>query len=204
MHNAPFLENVLVHYGLVAVFVGALLEGDISVILAGVVAHLGFFDLRAAIVVGAGGGMVADVVCYGVGRARTATIRDSKIYRRVGPLVERLAARIGPWELALARFIYGTRIPSMLFWGVHGLPVVRFVALDFVGCVLWSSAFTSLGFIASDSVALLIGKVKRAEHWLLVSVLLVAAAVIAMRWWARRRTSALSARESKPSSKGCE
>jgi membrane protein DedA with SNARE-associated domain len=189
------MEDILIRYGLLAVFLGAMLEGDVSVILAGVVAHLGFFDLGSAIVVGACGAMVADLACYGIGRVRAATIRDSATYRRVAPLVERLATRTGPWEVALARFIYGTRIASMLFWGMRGLPAVHFVVLDLIGCALWSSVLTTLGFATSGSAALLLGRVKRAEHWLLASLLLAAGAVLAIRWWARRRTAALSAHQ---------
>src|SRR5579862_5226667 len=109
------MEAVLVRYGLVAVFFGAMLEGDVSVILAGVLAHLGFFDLGAAIVVGACGGIVADIVCYVIGRTHAATIRNTAVYQRVGTFVEHLVGRIGPWQVSLARFIYGTRIASMLF-----------------------------------------------------------------------------------------
>lgn len=181
------MEDILIRYGLLAVFLGAMLEGDVSVILAGVVAHLGFFDLGGAIVVGSCGGMVADLACYGIGRGRAATIRDSATYRRVAPVVERLATRIGPWEVTLARFIYGTRIASMLFWGMRGLPVVRFVVLDVIGCTLWSSVLTTLGFATSGSAALLIGRVKGAERWLLASLLFAAGAVVAIRYLAQRR-----------------
>ena len=180
------MEDALIRYGLLAVFLGAMLEGDVSVILAGVLAHLGFFSLTGAIVVGACGGIVADVVCYVIGRTHAATIRGSAVYQRVGSFVEQLAKRIGPYGVALARFIYGTRIASMLVWGMYGLPVVRFVALDVIGCVAWSTVLASLGFVTSDSATLLVGKFKRAEHWLLVSVLLATGAVIALRRLARR------------------
>ena len=180
------MEDILIRYGLLAVFLGAMLEGDVSVILAGVLAHLGFFSLTGAIVVGACGGIVADVVCYVIGRTHAATIRGSAVYRRVGAFVEQLAKRTGPWEVVLARFIYGTRIASMLVWGMYGLPVARFVALDVIGCALWATVLTSLGFATSGSATMLIGKFKRAERWLLVSVLLAAGAVIAIRRLARR------------------
>jgi len=186
------MADALISYGLWAVFLGATLEGDISVLLAGVLAHLGFFSLT-----GACGGIVADVACYGIGRTHAATMRDSAIYRRVGPFVEQLAKRIGPWEVALARFIYGTRIASMLFWGMYGLRLTRFAVLDVIGCALWSTALTSLGFATSGSVTLLIGKFKRAERWLLVSALLAAGAVFAFHRLGRRlRRTATSQRDS--------
>lgn len=180
------MEAALIRYGLLAVFFGAMLEGDVSVILAGVLAHLGFFDLKGAIIVGACGGLVADVACYVIGRTHAATIRNTAVYKRVGAFVEQLVRRVGPWEVTLARFIYGTRIASMLFWGMWELPVMRFIALDLVGCALWSTVLTSLGFATSSSAVMLIGEFKRAERWLLVSLLLAAGAIFAMHRLARR------------------
>jgi len=180
------MEEALARYGLAAVFFGALLEGDVSVMLAGVLAHLGFFDLKGAIIVGACGGVVADVVCYAIGRTRAASIRNTAVYQRVGAFVERLVRRIGPWEVALARFIYGARIASMLCWGMWELPVARFLALDLVGCAVWSTVLTSLGFVTSRSAVILIGRFKRAERWLLVSLLLAAGVVFGVRRLARR------------------
>ena len=43
------LEQLLVRYGVAAVFVGAAIEGDFVLILSGVVAHLGYFPLAVAI-----------------------------------------------------------------------------------------------------------------------------------------------------------
>jgi membrane protein DedA with SNARE-associated domain len=183
------LEELLSRFGLVAVFLLAGTEGDISVILAGVVAHLGFFSLPAAIAVGAIGALAGDCVWFFVARRNAATIRDGRIYRRIGPTGESLAARLGVWSIIAARFIYGTRIATIVFWGVQRLPFVKFALCDLAGCAIWASVLVTLGFLLSGSAAALIGEVKRVEIWLLIALVAIAAILLLVRFllWRRHR-----------------
>ena len=174
-------------FGLLAVFVGTALEGDGSMILAGVLAHLGFFGLPAAMAVGGGGAVITDLVCYGIGRNRADAIRRTRLYRRAGAAVERLAQRVGPWEVPLSRFVYGTRVGSMFFWGMQGLSFGRFVVLDVIGCAAWAVALGTLGFVSSASATALLGRVKRVERWVLLAIVLTALTVIVVRMLVRRR-----------------
>ena len=165
MHD--HLRQLLINHGLVAVLLGSALEGDFTLILAGVVAHLGIFAFPLAVAAGAAGSLIGDSAWYTLGRMRGPRFREGKLYRRVGPTVERLAKRMGPWELLAARFVYGTMAASLLFWGLHGLSLPRFLLIDTLGCVLGSLVFTTLGYLVSGSATALMGHVKRFELWLL-------------------------------------
>jgi membrane protein DedA with SNARE-associated domain len=165
MHD--HLQQLLINYGLVAVLIGSAFEGDFTLILGGVVAHLGIFSFPLAVAAGAVGSLVGDTAWYLLGRLRGPRFREGRLYRRVGPTIERLAKRMGPWELLAARFVYGTKAASMVFWGLHGLTLPRFLLIDALGCVLGSLVFTSLGYLVSGSATALMGHVKRFELWLL-------------------------------------
>jgi membrane protein DedA with SNARE-associated domain len=175
------VEELLVRFGPPAVLLGAAIEGDASVLLAGVIAHLGFLGLPEAIALGAAGAWLGDCGLYGFGRCRGEALRRSASYARIGAFVERLAARLGPWEIVPARFVYGTRVPSMLFWGLQRLPFARFAAIDAVGCMLWSAVFASLGYVLSDRAAAILGEVKRVELWLAGGLVLAALIVLVLR-----------------------
>ncbi len=174
------------NYGLLAVFCAATIEGDLTLILAGVVAHLGLFDLGPAIVAGILGNLVGDTAWYLLGRSHARRIRQSRLYERVGPTIERLAHRLGNWQLLAARVVYGTRNASMLFWGLHGLRFGRFVAIDLLGCALWSSLFAGLGFLLSGSAAAIVGRVRRVELYLGAAVVVAAIVVYLVNRLARR------------------
>lgn len=161
------IQELLIRYGLIAVLVGSAFEGDVTLILAGVVAHLGIFAFPMAVLAGAVGSLAGDTAWYALGRFRGPKFRQGRFYRRVGPTIERLAEQLGPWQLLAARFVYGTKSASMIFWGLHGLGFRRFLLIDAVGCVLGSLVFTTLGYLLSESATALMGHVKRVELWLL-------------------------------------
>jgi len=174
MHH---LQELLIRYGVLAVALGAAFEGDFSLILAGVVAKLGFFPFPQAVAAGTIGSIVGDSIWYGFGKMRGPRFRQGKLYERVGPTIERLARKLGPWQLLAARFVYGTKAASMVFWGLHGLRIGKFLIIDAIGCVVGALVFTGLGYLVSGSAVALLGKVKRVELWLL-GVLLVGAVIV--------------------------
>ena len=70
------------------------------------------------------------------------------------PWIERVASRLGSWQLLLARVVYGTRNASMVFWGQAHLPFQRFALTDLLGCFLASTGFALLGYLTSQGVEL--------------------------------------------------
>ena len=180
------LEQLLIRFGVPAVFAGAAIEGDFVLILSGVVAHLGYFPLPVAIAAGALGSLAGDCAWYGFGRVRGSRFRAGGLYRRVGPRIERLARRLGAAQLLVTRFIYGTKSASMLFWGLHGLPFRRFLLYDAAGCLLGAGLFVGLGYLVSGSAAALIGRVRRVELWLLGALVVGIVLVLAIHLLAKR------------------
>ncbi len=186
------MEALIERWGLVAVFLGALVEGDVTMLLAGVVAHLGFLGFPAALLAGAAGAFVSDVAWFAAGRWQAGRVSESALYRRAGPGIARVADRMGAAQVVLCRFVFGTRVPTLLLWAVRGLRFPRFLALDLAGCVLWAAAFGCLGYFVSGSAALIMGEVKRVEYWLLGGLLVAIAVVLGLRalaGWQKRRAA---------------
>jgi len=180
----------LVRFGPLAVLVGAALEYDGTLILAGVVVHLGLIGFPAAIAAGAVGALLGDSVLFALGRRGGAAVRRWDAYTRVASLVERLAARSGPWEIVLARFVYGTRFASMFFWGVRGLGWARFAALDLAGASLGAVILVTLGFALSHSATAVLGEVERVEKRLLGGAVVAVVVVLGFNALGRRLRTA--------------
>jgi membrane protein DedA with SNARE-associated domain len=111
--------------------------------------------------------------------------------------VERLAKRFGAGELFLCRFIYGTRNPSLLFWGVQHLPWRKYLAIELLALSLWGALLSGVGYYLSESAEVLVGGIKSAEKWLLFSLLSAGVAFFAIRHvmrafiaWRLRRNAA--------------
>lgn len=180
------MEELLARWGLPAVYAGAILEGDITLVVAGVVAHLGMVSLATAGLASFCGLMTSDLVWFLVGRYGGVRLHDWRVYRQAESAVEHAAGRAGPLQIIVARVIYGTRVASMIFWGARGLSWARFVLLDAVGCAWWSAALLLLGYSLSGSAVQIAGRVTAVEHWLLGGVVVAAALVAGRRWWAHR------------------
>ena len=180
------LEHLVMRYGLAAVLVGSAIEGDFTLILAGVAAHLGYFPFPLAVAAGALGSFAGDMAWYTLGRLRGPRFREGRVYRRVGHRIESLAKRLGPAELLAARFVYGTKAASMVFWGLHGLSLPRFAIVDGIGTVIGSVVFVGLGYLVSGSATLLLGKVRRVQFWLLGALLVGVVLVVIINWTAKK------------------
>ena len=183
------LQHLIVRYGLAAVFLGSGLEGDLSMVLGGVVSHRGYFAPSVAIAAAALGAFIADCVWYAVGRLNTTRLQNAAFYRKVGPRVETIVRRIGIWQIVAARFVYGTKNATMLFWGLHGLPFHRFVLVDAIGCVLGSTFFVGLGYLVGDGAEVLLGRVKRFEFLLLGGLLAGIVVLVVIRVLEQRRAA---------------
>ena len=184
------LTQLIIQYGLAAVFLGSGLEGDLSMVLGGVVSHQGYFRLPVAIAAAALGAFCADCVWYAVGRLHAQRLQDAAFYRKVGPRIAAVTRKIGVWQIIAARFVYGTKNATMLFWGLHNLPLLRFVLVDAVGCVLGASFFVGLGYLVGDGAEALLGKVKRFEFLLLGALVVGVLVLVVIRVLAQRREPA--------------
>jgi membrane protein DedA with SNARE-associated domain len=74
----------------------------------------------------------------------------------------------------------------MVFWGLNGMSLPRFLLVDAIGCVLGSLVFTGLGYAVSGSATVLLGRVRRVERWLLGAVLVGAVLVFVIHWTAKK------------------
>ncbi len=182
------LPQLIIRYGLAAVFLGSGLEGDISMVLGGVVSHRGYFPPSIALAAAAVGAFSADCIWYAVGRLNTARLQNAAFYRKVGPRIEEIVRRVGVWQIVMARFVYGTKNATMLFWGLHGLPFHRFALVDAIGCILGASFFVGLGYLVGDGAEALLGHFKRLEFLLLGGFAVGVLVLALIRALAQRRS----------------
>src|SRR5262245_37201491 len=170
------MEALLIKYGLVAVFLAAMLEADVIPILVGVAAHRGYFDPPMAIAVASFGALAGDCVWFYVGRS--GAIGKSKLILRLQSKAEIFFQRVGHWQIPASHIIYGTRIATMTFLGARGSRAGRFVLVDGVSCLTLTTLLFCLGFALSASASLVLTNVRRVEGVLLVAVAVAAVMVL--------------------------
>ncbi len=179
------IENLIREYGLWAVFFGVMIEGDLTLLFAGVLAHYGLFSFSEALLVSTLGGFIGDGISYLVGYSGKQWIKDSRFYQRSQPRLERLSARFGVYSIFLVKYIYGLRTASAVFWGFVHMRFRRFGPLTLVSCAAWALILIGLGYSFSGAIEVVVGRVRRAGILLLVA-LAIACAVLLVLYWVER------------------
>jgi membrane protein DedA with SNARE-associated domain len=177
MTSLDFLSQVIHDYGVYAVFFLVMIEGDITLLLAGVLAHSAFFGDSATasflrvLLWGTLGGVASDNLAYLAGRAFGKTVRNFRFYRSSKERMQRLTDRFGTLSIFLSKYIYGLRWASCTFYGVAHMPYVRFLLLSLASCFVWVLILSGIGFFFSTAVMGLLGDFRRLGKALLVIVI---------------------------------
>ena len=180
--HLDFVNQLLFQYGLYAVFILVMLEGDITLLLAGVLAHSAFFgdySFAQVLLWGTIAGCLSDNIAYFAGRGFCEGVREFRFYRAAQPRLQRLTNKFGPLTIFLSKYIYGLRWASCVFYGVGRMPYLRFLPLSFASCFLWVFILSGAGYFFSGAVMRLIGDFQRLGKVLLIIVLL---GVVAFYW----------------------
>jgi membrane protein DedA with SNARE-associated domain len=185
--HLDFLSDLIGRYGLYAVFLLVMIEGDLTLLLAGVLAHSYFFGEHSfawVLLAGTLGGSVSDNIAYLTGREFRKGVRDIRFYRAAKPRMERLTTNFGPLSIFLSKYIYGLRWASCIFYGVGRMPYLRFVLLSLGSCFAWVLILSGAGYFFSGAVIGVIGDFQRLGKVLLVIVVVgIVGFYFAERFW---------------------
>ena len=180
--HLDFVNDLLFQYGLYALFILVMLEGDITLLLAGVLSHSAFFgdySFARVLLWGTIGGCLSDNLAYFAGRGFCEGVKQFRFYRAAQPRLQRLTTKFGPLSIFLSKYIYGLRWASCVFYGVGRMPYLRFLVLSFASCFMWVFILSGAGYFFSGAVMGLIGDFQRLGKVLLIIVLL---GIVAFYW----------------------
>lgn len=189
--SLDFLYEFLGQYGLYAVFILAMIEGDITLLLAGVLANSHFFgeySFARVLLWGTLGGVASDNIAYATGRGFRKGVSDLSFYRSASPRMERLTTKFGPLSIFLSKYIYGLRWATCIFYGVGRMPYLRFLLLSVASCFMWVALLSGAGYFFSGAVIGLIGDFQRLGKVLLVIVVVgILGFYLAERFWLSKK-----------------
>jgi len=154
--------------------------------------------LLAMMGVGLAGILAGDSVIYWAGRRFGRRVAEVWPFRRlITPekleRVERLLRERGKIVVVVARFLPGLRAPTYFTVGHSRLPFWEFALFDGLAALVSAPLWVALGFWFGDDIERAAREASRFGHVVLGTVLAVVA-VLAFRWWRRRRAGVVSAR----------
>ena len=141
------MEDLILRFGVIAIFLGSGIEGEPFAIAGGVLAHRHWISPTVAVLAAIGGSCAIDQGWFHLSRH----YRESRIVQRVArrPAFARslqLIERHPVWFVLLFRFAYGLRAVAPVAIGASRLPTRLFVPLNVAAAIVWGALFTAAGY----------------------------------------------------------
>lgn len=183
------IQYLIDQYGYWAVLLGAVLEGEISVLLGAIAAHEGLLQLGGVMLAAFTGTMISDVGFYLAGHhfGRPALSRRSLRWRARARLTERLLARYGAPAIFGFRFVFGLRSVAPFVFGTVNVRPLRFLLLSGLGAAVWAVSFSFLGVLLANALQATIVYLRHVEIALLALLLFASLAATAVYLLRSRR-----------------
>ncbi len=175
-----------------AAFVGAIVPGDVVLLLAGFYVERSGLDLAPVVALAFVGALIGDTIGYTVGRLGGRRIVERFGGGRLLPhdrleRVDRYFKEYGMWAVALGRLAPLVRTVNTFAAGMARMPFGRFIGAVMIAASIWATAVPVLGFFFSGSLE----AVRSALGWVGVFVFVVF--VGALYFTYRRFSSRLAA-----------
>jgi membrane protein DedA with SNARE-associated domain len=168
-----FLTDLLRNYGMWAALLWALIETDLIFLVIGAFSAAGYLSLWSCLPAAMFSALMHDTVIFWLAKNRAEWVRSKPAYQKLGPKVETFAKKVGPWSLSICRVLYGTRYPTLIFWGLQRLTYARFWFTDGLGLVLWAALLAWLGHLLGDemdAIKRVATRTQEVSRWVLMAL----------------------------------
>jgi len=175
-------------------FIGLLAPGETAIVLGGVVAAHGDISLPAMIAIAWVAAAGGDLASFTLGKrlGRRFVIARGPRFGVTAPRLERVEAFFdhhGPKAILVGRFIGLVRAVAPFLAGASGMRLRAFLPWSLLGTLVWTSAFTLVGYAFSNSFSAAAGVLTHGA----LGVAVAAAAALGAREYIRvRRARAIA------------
>ena len=141
-------------YGLLAVFGGALLEGEGALIVAATLSAQGVLDPVRVWLAASTGAWLGHMFWFTTGRA----IRGRRLalgsvaFRARGAQVKRLIEARPVTAILLLQYLYGLRLVGAVALGLTEFSLLRFALYQIVNCLVWAGLIGGVGYLLGGLV----------------------------------------------------
>ena len=175
-------------YGYLAILLGALVEGDISLALGSVLARQGLMNFWLVLVMGLIGSFVSQGLFYFLGRWQGLAVVQRFPRLQTGyPKAHALVQRFGSTGLLIVQYLYGMRLATSFALGTLRIKTVSYLLWLLLAISLWALGIATAGYTFGTVIHYL---VSRLQIFMTVAVAVIIALILAYRrlwgWTARQ------------------
>lgn len=177
------MEEFLLQYGYIVLFIGTFLEGETILLIAGYMASTGVFSLPYVILAAFLGTFFGDQLYFFIGYRWGDHVlkRANATWLARAARVKRLLHRYDAWFILSFRFFYGIRNVTPFVLGMMKINPVRYVLLNALAAFVWAMSFGWSGYLFGNAVEAFLGEMKTYESYILGALVFVAVAIWGVR-----------------------
>ncbi|WP_394552125.1 DedA family protein [Agromyces sp. MMS24-JH15] len=192
----PVLRTIVAGFAMMletSILIGLVVPGDTIVLVSatGVENVPQYLALILAVIVGA---LVGESIGFAIGRWFGPRLVESRLGRRIGDAqwarARRYVERRGGPAVFLSRFLPVLHSVVPLVVGMSAMSYRRFIAWTAPACVIWTTAYVTVGWLAAGSYR----ELSRELHWAGYLFVAIIAVFLVGVWFAKRLITRLEAR----------
>ena len=183
MHPHFDLAGLIDLYGYYAVAVGAFLEGETVLALAGFAAYRGYLDFWTVCAVAATCGFLGDQCYFFLGRHQGCRVLAR--FPGAEARAQRFDAMLARWHAPLIigiRFMYGFRILGPVMLGMGRVPAWKFMVFNFIGAAIWAPLITAIGYLFGSALQSMLRDLKHVEEWAVGAIVVIGLGICLIHW----------------------
>lgn len=167
------LATLITQFGYPALIIGLFFEGETALVLAAFLAHRGYLNLQVVILLGWMMGFAADQFFFWMGRTRGSRFLETRPGWNAHAEKARARLKRNPHMLFVGiRFLYGLRTVLSFVIGMSGSHAKKFMALDFIGALLWALTYGLAGQLLGRVMAEIFEDVREHEVMIVIGIIL--------------------------------
>jgi len=156
----------LKEYGYIILFIWSIMEGEMGLIMAGIMSHTGDMNILIAIFVAGLGGFAGDQIYFYIGRYNKSYIHSKlRTQRRKFALAHLLLKKYGWPIIFIQRYMYGLRTVIPMSIGLTRYDAKVFALINLVSAFIWAAITIVLAYVFGEELLAILHWAK--EHFYL-------------------------------------
>ena len=154
----------LKEYGYIILFLWSILEGEMGLIMGGIMSHTGDMDYFITVFVAGLGGFSGDQIYFYIGRFNKGLIqRKLHKQRRKFAIAHLLLKKYGWPIIFMQRYMYGLRTVIPMSIGITKYSAKKFALINLISAWTWAAITVTPAYYFGAEILVLLGFAK--AHW---------------------------------------
>ena len=148
-----YLLELLQEYGYVILFFWSILEGEMGLLMAGIMGHTGHMNIPMAIFVAGLGGFAGDQLYFYIGRFNKGFIQRKLHSQRRKFAIAHLLLRKYGWPIIfMQRYLYGLRTVIPMSIGITKYSARKFAIINLLSAWVWAAVTILPAYLLGEQI----------------------------------------------------